>query len=122
KAAKEWVKNENLDPSILREGNLDARILLRMGKLFEAKDILLDHMEKKSALPDSHRGAKVLLSLIYSMSGDTGRALAKAEQGVRIGKEMKSRFVEAVGYTRKGHAEIFAYPYEIERAESSFTT
>lgn len=120
KDAKEWVQNENLDATILREGNLDARILLRMGKLEEAEQILLDHSDKKVALPDSHREANVLLALIYTMTGEIERALWEAELGIRSGEEMKSRFVEAVGYTRKGHAEIIAYPNDIERAERSY--
>ena len=35
-----WVENEKMDKSILREGNLDARILLRTGKLNDAQEIL----------------------------------------------------------------------------------
>src|SRR5690606_35765243 len=38
--ALKWVKKEALSSSILREGNLDARIFLRMGKLRGAKTIL----------------------------------------------------------------------------------
>lgn len=120
KDAKEWVQSEKLDASILREGNLDARILLRMGKLSEAENILLDHMDKKISLPDSHREVNVLLSLIYSMTGHLEKAITEAEQGIQSGEEMKSRFVEAVGYTRRGHAEIIAYPNDLDRAESSY--
>ena len=120
KDAIDWVKSEQIDNEILREGNLDARILLRMGKLFEAKNILLEHTEKKVAVPDSHREDKVLLSLIHIMNGEVKEALSTAEQGVQIGKEMNARFVEAVGYTRRGHAELIAFPYDIEKAKSSF--
>lgn len=91
-----------------------------MGKLYEAESILLDHTDKKVAIPDSHREVKVILSLIYTLIGEIDRAIYLADQGIQIGQDMKSRFVEAVGYIRKGHAEIFAYPYEIERAEKSY--
>lgn len=120
KDATEWVKSERLPADILREGNLDARMLLRMGKLSDAKEILIGHMERKAKVPDSHREVKVLLSLIDAMTGQIEDAIANAEEGIRIGQEMKSRFVEAVGYTRRGHAEVIAYPYEIEKAENSF--
>lgn len=120
KDAKIWVQTEKLDASILREGNLDARIHLRMGKLEEAENILLEHMGEKAKLPDSHREANVLLSLIYTMIGDLDRAIKEAELGIKSGEERKSRFVEAVGHTRKGHAELIAYPNDIERAERSY--
>ena len=35
-----WVEKEEMNKTILREGNLDARILLRTGKLREAKQFL----------------------------------------------------------------------------------
>ena len=46
KDALKWVKRETLSSSILREGNLDARIYLRMGKLIDAKAILKEHIAK----------------------------------------------------------------------------
>ena len=42
-----WVEKEKLDEDILQEGNLDARISLRTGKLKEAQAILLQRMTER---------------------------------------------------------------------------
>lgn len=115
-----WVKAEQLPAAILREGNLDARIFLRMGKLVEAKKVLQEHIAIRKTLPDSHRETEVLLSLIYGMSGEVYEALQNAKKGVEIGKAVKSGFIEAVGYTRRGHAETLANPFILEDAEKSY--
>ncbi|MBD7985160.1 hypothetical protein H9649_11220 [Sporosarcina sp. Sa2YVA2] len=104
-AASQWVMQEIADKSILQEGNLDARIALRTGKLNEAQKILTAR-EQNSVLPDSHREADVLLSLIYAMTGQSALAVMCAENGIRLGKEEKSSFIEAVGRIRLGHAKI----------------
>ena len=114
--ALKWVKKEALSSSILREGNLDARIFLRMGKLRGAKTILKEHIAKRTSLPDSHRETEILLSLIYGMIGDVDSALKTAHKGIEIGKEVKSDFIQAVGYTRAGHAETLANPYMLENS------
>ena len=70
--AAAWVETEKMDKSILREGNLDARIMLRTGKLTNALEILNERKAGNFALPDAHRETDVLLSLIYSMTGQAG--------------------------------------------------
>ena len=49
--AAAWVENEKMDKSILREGNLDARILLRTGKLNDALEILKERKADNSLCP-----------------------------------------------------------------------
>ena len=65
-----WVEIEKLDKTILREGNLDARISLRTGKLKEAQAILNERITDNPILPDAHRETDVLLSL--SLFNDRG--------------------------------------------------
>ncbi|MDW0116960.1 BTAD domain-containing putative transcriptional regulator [Sporosarcina thermotolerans] len=111
-AAAEWVEREIHDKSILREGNLDARIALRRGKLIETQAILSSRVDD-STLPDAHRETDVLLSLIYVMTGQTEQAMESAAKGIRLGVAEKSGFIEAVGRIRMGHAKILADPTDL---------
>lgn len=105
--AAKWVEQEIHDKSILREGNLDARIALRTGQLLEAQAILTERIDD-STLPDAHRETDILLSLIYSMTGQNELALESAARGIELGKAEKSGFIEAVGLIRMGHARTIA--------------
>ncbi|WP_060205316.1 BTAD domain-containing putative transcriptional regulator [Sporosarcina koreensis] len=105
--AAKWVEQEIHDGTILREGNLDARIALRTGKLRDAQSILGERIDN-STLPDSHRETDILLSLIYSMTGENELALESAARGIQLGKVEKSGFIEAVGLIRMGHAKFIA--------------
>ncbi|WP_438310521.1 BTAD domain-containing putative transcriptional regulator [Sporosarcina sp. FA9] len=112
--AQEWVENEKLDTTILREGNLDARMSLRTGKLSTAKETLTNRLIEKSALPDSHRETDVLLSLIYSLMGKVDLAFESAKKGIELGEREKSGFVEAVGWIRMGHVKVLSDPYNLQ--------
>lgn len=105
--AAKWVEQEIHDGAILREGNLDARIALRTGQLHDAQSILVERIDD-STLPDSHRETDILLSLIYSMTGENELALESAARGIQLGKAEKSGFIEAVGLIRMGHARTIA--------------
>ncbi|WOV88375.1 BTAD domain-containing putative transcriptional regulator [Sporosarcina oncorhynchi] len=118
-AAAEWVKQEITDTRILQEGNLDARIALRTGKLNEAQTILTTR-EHSSVLPDSHRETDVLLSLIYAMTGQSSLAITSAENGISLGKEEKSVFIEAVGRIRLGHAKILEDPFTMDASKTYY--
>lgn len=118
--ATEWVKKEEFDVSILKEGNLDARILLRTGKLNEAQLILRNRVNDEIRLPDSHRETEVLLSFIYSLMGKVDEAKRAAIKGIETGYREKSVFVEAVGWIRRGHAEILDNPFDLETPESYY--
>ena len=116
-----WVEKEEMDKDILREGNLDARISLRTGKLKEAQAILKERMTNDSMLPDSHRETDVLLSLIYSMTGQVELAMESASRGIELGERGKSGFVEAVGRIRMGHAKIIQHPSELHVPEQYYS-
>jgi LuxR family maltose regulon positive regulatory protein len=88
---------------------LEARILLRTGKLFEAQRLLegyeLDEPAAGQIRPmHFHREKQLLLSLLHVLQGDQKDAECYARQGISIGQKMQSEFVEAVAYMRLGHA------------------
>ena len=88
---------------------LEARALLRTGKLHEGCALL----ESSGALNEDlttqrpqrfHREMPLLLSLIYLMLGNIQKGEFFARQGIEIGHQLDSPFVEAVGLMRLGHA------------------
>ncbi len=60
--------------------------------------------EERGRPARSHRETQLLLSLVYSLIGEGEKARTCAEAGIRLGRDLKSPFVEAVGYMRLGHA------------------
>ena len=93
------------------EDELNIRVHLRTGRLAAA----LTSLERRASLAGetdgpvrrparSHRETQLLLSLISCLIGDAERARTCAQAGIRLGKELRSPFVEAVGYMRLGHA------------------
>ena len=121
KEAVHWLEKEKLNPAILREGNLDARIYIRTGNLKDAQTILMERTTENQVLPDSHRETDVLLSLIYSMTGQVELSLKYALKGIEHGEKGKSGFVEAVGRIRMGHAKILQNPSELNISEQSYS-
>jgi DNA-binding SARP family transcriptional activator len=88
---------------------LQARVLLRTGRLKEGIDLLLAREANNPSLPHSrvqrfHRESTLLLSLYYSFLGENEQAEKYALQGIEIGKLLRSKFVQSVGYMRLGHA------------------
>ncbi|MFJ8064549.1 BTAD domain-containing putative transcriptional regulator [Psychrobacillus sp. NPDC096426] len=118
--AKNWVLQEELDASVLKEGNLDARILLRTGLLNEAEVVLKNRINDEINLPDSHRETEVLLSFIYSLTGNIEEAKRSAIKGIETGIRETSSFVEAVGWIRRGHAEILDNPFDFDTPENYY--
>lgn len=115
--AKAWIEQEELNPILLTEGNLDARILLRTGRLTEAQHLLESRTREEDSLPDSHRETDVLLSFIYSLIGKVTQAKISATKGIETGIREKSGFVEAVGLIRLGHSEVLTDSFELEAPE-----
>lgn len=103
--ANAFIQEEQLPKDLLTDGNLDARILLRMGKLSASIHLLENRLREGGMVPDSHREAAVLLALLHAMTGDLFEASNYASKGIESGIREKSSFVEAVGLIRKGHAE-----------------
>ena len=84
------------------------RVLLRTGRLNEARRGLEEHAEAEKRqpvqTPRAHRETMLILSLIYSFQGLGERAHQAALEGTRRGDDLKSPFVTAVGFMRQGHA------------------
>lgn len=92
---------------------LEARSMLRTGHLEKGRALLteqidLEKSDEKTRPQRFHRETSLLLSLICSFQGDWEAAKANALDGINIGLQLNSSFVEAVGYIRLGHA------YEIQ--------
>ncbi|KKM09878.1 hypothetical protein SY88_17010 [Clostridiales bacterium PH28_bin88] len=88
-------------------GDPDARLLLRTGRLEAAVRLLerkADQERGRYHPPRSFRETPLLLSLCYTFMGRQEKALAAAQEGIRIGGMLNSPFVEAIGYARLGHA------------------
>ncbi len=89
---------------------LEARSLLRTGRLQEAIDLLEPYqasfeLTQPEQRPQKfHREMPLLLSLIHLMLGNTAMGEKYARQGIEIGRQLNSPFVEAVGWMRLGHA------------------
>ena len=61
-------------------------------------------VEERGRPARSHRETQLLLSLVYSLIGEGDKARTCAEAAIQLGRDLKSPFVEAVGYMRLGHA------------------
>ena len=88
---------------------LEARALLRTGKLYEGSELLESsgtlNEETSTQRPQRfHREMPLLLSLIYLMMGNIQKGEHFARKGIEIGHQLDSPFVEAVGLMRLGHA------------------
>ncbi len=90
------------------EAELSVRILLRTGRLDEARYILEERArveEREPVLrPRAHRETFLLLSLILAFQGEGEKAAEYAVKGTERGQALGSPFVTAVGYMRRGHA------------------
>ncbi|WP_282138133.1 BTAD domain-containing putative transcriptional regulator [Rossellomorea aquimaris] len=119
--AKIWYDKGKKSGFMRDEGNLEARMLLRTGKLQEAKQVLL-YKEGEDKLPQSHREKELLLSLIQSFMGNGDEAKTLAQQGISQGIKGKSPFVEACGWIRMGHAVQLISDYDADLAKSCYET
>ncbi|MCA0986968.1 BTAD domain-containing putative transcriptional regulator [Guptibacillus algicola] len=120
KAMNWYERSEGNDSWI--SGNLDARLLLRTGKIFESRELLLTRNSSIEQLPQSHRETELLLSLLESLSGNEDRAKELAQQGIQQGIQHQSTFIEACGWIRMGHAVAISNHYEEKLAINCYET
>ncbi|EON72353.1 BTAD domain-containing putative transcriptional regulator [Lysinibacillus sphaericus] len=104
KEAKQFIEKVTLNESVVQRANVDVRILLRTGQLFDAKNLLTKRLELPPQLLSTHRESELLASFVYALLGQGKEAWYAAQQGIRRGVREKSVFIEAVGYIRKAHA------------------
>ncbi len=90
------------------EAELGVRVLLRTGRLNEARRLLEEQAEREQRepvlRPRAHRETLLLLSLILAFQGEAEAAYRCAVEGTERGQMLRSPFVTAVGYMRQGHA------------------
>jgi LuxR family transcriptional regulator, maltose regulon positive regulatory protein len=108
-------------------GNLEARLKLRTGLLYDARRILMQkkNLEMNAAsvhLQQSHRETNLLYSLIESFVGEAEHAKELAETGIQEGILYKAPFVEAVGWIRMGHAVQLISRYDTALAQKCYFT
>lgn len=84
---------------------LEVRALLRTGRLSEAMRALTRLSRQGLAgASRAHREVPLLISYIAALMGDVPLARTGAEEGIRLGQEKRSPFVEGVGLMRRAHA------------------
>lgn len=117
-----------LRPVLDKETDLiQARILLRTGRLQEGIDLLQDReANNPGVIPPSrpqrfHRESTLLLSLFYAITGESEKADRYARLGIELGKLLQSTFVQSVGYMRLGHAvQLYAqHPFNEDGLEQA---
>lgn len=90
------------------EAELAVRVMLRTGRLAQARQVLEQQVKNERQQPvqrpRAHRESLLLLSLILSLQGEGEAAYRYAVEGTERGRALHSPFVTAVGYIRQGHA------------------
>ncbi|TYS14068.1 transcriptional regulator [Rossellomorea vietnamensis] len=125
--AEKWYERAEALNLPLEEGNLKARIYLRTGRLNKARDLLLKRKNSTKDtgivhLSQSHRETEILLSIIEAFRGRAEESKKYAEQGMKLGMDIQSPFVEACGWMRMGHAVQLIERYESYLAEKCYNT
>lgn len=122
--AEKWMKRAQAFNASIVDGNLEARLYLRTGRLEEAKRVLLSTRKLPPAqkLPQSHRETDLLLALIEAFKGNGLESKELAQVGIQHGIEIHSPFVEACGWIRMGHAVQLLHKYDSKLAKKCYET
>lgn len=97
-----------LAEEVSSEAELAVRVLMRTGRLSEARLVLEERAEAERHAPvlrpRAHRETLLLLSLLQAFQGDGEAALRTAMEGTERGRALSSPFITGVGHMRQGHA------------------
>ncbi len=109
------------------DSQLPYRILLRTGRLEEARQQLEARLESERSepveTPRAHRETHFLLSLIYTFEGQAQAAYRTAVAGTERGQRLASPYMTAVGHMRQGLALMLLPGADsYDRARSHFET
>ncbi|MBK3495030.1 transcriptional regulator [Viridibacillus sp. YIM B01967] len=118
--AEKWVSDVGLSSEIVMRGNLDARILLRQGKLQEARSLLENRLDSYSHISDTYRETDVLYSFILILLGDYVKALESANKSILKKENEHAQYIRAVAHLRKGHTLLVLNPGDITEAEQCY--
>lgn len=103
----------------------ESRLLLRTGQLY-AVDALLqkEEVKRKEETPLIHgfRETSLVHSIVCAFIGQPDFAKKRAQQGILLGTQMKSPFIEATGWARMGHAMQIITPFNFQLAEQCYLT
>lgn len=103
----------------------ESRLLLRTGQL-PALDTLLqkEELKTKEETPLIHgfRETSLVHSLVASFMGQADIAKKRAQQGILLGTQLKSPFIEATGWARMGHAMQIVDPHNFKLSEECYLT
>ncbi|MEN9933705.1 MAG: hypothetical protein RLZZ387_284 [Chloroflexota bacterium] len=120
--AGESVRQDHALPTPSSPADLPPRLLLRAGRLHEARRQLetalgleQEHEPHQALL--LHREPILLLSLIYAFLGSGARAVAMARRGLLEAQRSESPLTEAVALMRLGHATQLVAPLDEAAAE-----
>ncbi len=112
--ASQKLGEEAASPQL--ELHLESRLLLRTGRLHQARQMLEKVVEEGTMgpgrIPRTHRESPMVLSLLSIFAGDYRNAIYWAQEGLELARVLESPFTEAVGYMRLGHA------YQLKNPES----
>lgn len=90
----------------VHDPELEARLLLRTGRLREARQQLkrLLQLEETQPVykPRAHREPLILLSLTYALLGEPNEAERAAQDAISRGKDLDSHYITAVATSRLG--------------------
>lgn len=103
--------------------NLNARMLLRTGRLQEAIQVLeriSKQGEEQTKIHSAFREAPMLLSTCYSFVGNAPLALSKAREAIHVGEQAGLMGVRGLGYIRLGHAWLIKERTQLEEAQTAY--
>lgn len=116
--AERWVATHNISSEALRMHNIDARMLLRQGKLQQAKVLLLSRSSQQEIWQEAHRTSDLLLVLIDVMLGEKVDAFQRI---IQISDQpLDMPFTQAVTHLRKGLTLLQLMPHQLQLSKQCF--
>ncbi|MCQ8832017.1 BTAD domain-containing putative transcriptional regulator [Streptomyces malaysiensis] len=85
---------------------LRPRLLVRQGRLLEARSLLERYTGAHNRIPMVHRESSALLAWIHALLGHTDRAAEHARTGIDLGRDLRSPLLTCVSTGRLGLALI----------------
>jgi DNA-binding SARP family transcriptional activator len=104
--ASRWDTEREDDPVV------SARILLRSGRLAEARGVMEASLaqgalsDQAEGVLDGHRDPRLVLAYLHSLEGRYDRAEALALQALEQARRLEDRLTEAVAMARLAHARL----------------
>ena len=117
--AERWWKENHISSEALHLHNIDARLLLRQGKLQQAKELLLSRSLQQESLEEAHRTSEFLLVLIDVLLGENEAAFQRITRSTNH-RQFDMPFTQAVSQLRKGLSLLQLIPENLNFAKQCF--